>query len=497
MPYTPVTVEQFRGLRLLPEQGEARGSVSMLNADLSRDFTQVGVRGGLSRLGTGTASYHRIAPLDSSTIIAFRNNGSGLVLQAVTISSGSFGTATTSYGSSSTVCSSGFAAGGFIVIMARSGSANEDARIWSSGGGLVNAQATYGGPRYVAMTPTDQRLAVAHFTTSGNTPSLANGTTSTVFFSDPGDAATYQDDNWVKLDPDDGDEITGMVAWRELLFVAKRSKLYVFYGTSIDATGSPVFNYRTVDLPARTRATTNRGGENIVAGGDAVYLLLADGVYRTTGGTPEIVSRDITPLFDGTGDSGSLFPSTGDWTIGYATNRMYLSYQNGSAYRTLVYDTILREWLLWDIHVDSSAIPTNVIEWVNSAGLPTGYVASGAKLFSFTKTATSDDGTAIVSSYRSGFDDLGHPSLEKVVRQAWVTGTGSPTVAVYTDYGSSDANAAAVTLGTAPTPDEAVHRKAYKGRLFGFGLSASSGLWTAQRLTLDVRDVRLPGMRSS
>ena len=52
MPYSFFPVERFRGLRLLPEQGEAPGSVSMLNADIARDMTQVGTRGGLVTLGT-------------------------------------------------------------------------------------------------------------------------------------------------------------------------------------------------------------------------------------------------------------------------------------------------------------------------------------------------------------------------------------------------------------------------------------------------------------
>jgi hypothetical protein len=288
-----------------------------------------------------------------------------------------------------------------------------------------------------------------------------------------------------------------MVGWRELLFVMKRSGLFIFYSTSTDSTGGAIFNYRRVDLPALARMTTNRGGENIVAAGDGVYLLLADGVYRTVGDVPQLVSRDITPLFDGTGDSASVFPSTGDWTIGYSANRVYLSYQNGSAYRTLVYDCILREWLLWDVSVGASAIPSNVIEWLDTNGLPTGYVAAGAKLFSFTKTATSDDGTAIVSSYQSGFEPLGPTGQEKTVREIGLEGIGAPTFSVLTNYGSSDANAATVTLGTSPATDEGIHRKAYRGRSFSFKLSASSGAWSVARLVWYLREVRPPGVRSS
>lgn len=102
MPYSAAVVERFNGLRLLPEQGEAPGSVSMLNADLSRDRTQVGTRGGLSTLGTGTATYHRIAAFRDGTaeLVIFRNTGAAVNLSRISLSGtvtsvGTFGGATT------------------------------------------------------------------------------------------------------------------------------------------------------------------------------------------------------------------------------------------------------------------------------------------------------------------------------------------------------------------------------------------------------------------
>jgi hypothetical protein len=274
-----------------------------------------------------------------------------------------------------------------------------------------------------------------------------------------------------------------------MLFVVKRRALYVFYGTSVDATGGAVFNYRRVDLPSRTRATANRGGENMIAAADGVYLLLGDGVYRTTGGVPELVSRDITPIFDGTGDSTILFPSTStDWSIGYAANRVFISYPVNSTYRTLVFDTLLREWFLWDTTCGQAALPTNVIEWTNSSGVPTGYFAVGGRVFSPTKTATSDDGTAIVSSYQSGFMVLAD-GQDANARAFDLWGTGTVTHQIANDYGAADSGTS-VTLGTAPTPARGYDRTARRGRSLSFKVGASSGAWSLTRWMARMNGVR-------
>lgn len=504
MSYEPVTVEQFRGLRLLPEQGEAPGSVSMLNADLSRDLTQIGTRGGMTRLGSGTATVHHIQPVEVSAttddaVLLFRNTGSAIGVRAIetdgTVSSENTAAGTDS-GSRVTSTVDLGPNPNMLMLGRNTSSLSGTMKAYScpsNGGAITDLSATWGSPRYGATWGT--RLALACFYSPSSTPASITGTPYMVVFSAPNGAySTISADDYVNVG--DGTEgITGMVSWRELLFVITQSKLFVFYGTSTDSTGGAIFNYRQIDLPSRARHTTSFGGENMVAGGDGVYLLLGDGVYRTTGDVPVLVSHEITPLFDGTGDSSMLFPSTGDWKIGYAINRLYLNYTVGATYRSLVYDTLLNEWLLWDLSGNQSAAPTNVAEFVDSSKRPTAYVAAGAKLFQLTQTGTSDDSQAIVSSYQSGFEPFGTPGQKKVAREISVEGSGSPTLSIYTDFGSTDTNAATVTLGTAPAVDDAVHRKAYRGRTFAYNLAASSGRWAVTRLTWFMRDSAAPGGR--
>jgi hypothetical protein len=491
-------VGQFGGLQLLadPQDVGMRGATSMLNADIGRGRSIVGSRAGLSRLGTGSGTYHRIAAVNGAKLVVAKNAGSGIAAQYITISSGSFSTASSpTWGSSSTIVTSilGFSASGTIGIASRNSSSNEELKAWD-GTGAAPTGATYN-PRYIAITPTDQRLVAAHYTSSTATPSGANGTTSTVFFSNAGDLsgipASFPANNWVQLYPYDGEEITGVVTWRELTFVIKRSALYVFYGNSVDGQGNAVFNFRRVTLPALARATANRGGENMVAGPDGVYLLLTDGVYRTTGGQPEMLSRQISPLFDSTGDSAMVFPNTStDWMFGSHGNRVYLSYPNGANYRTLVYDSLLGEWLLWDITAGTSALPTNVITWLDTNGLPVGYFAAGSKVFSFSPTATSDDGTAITSSYRTGFwtpavGTVRASDDQRQVRCWKLDGVGAVSLKTAMNDSTTLGSAATVTMGTSPAVARGQDWRGVVGRNFSVELS-STAAWSVSRMLAGV-----------
>jgi hypothetical protein len=165
-----------------------------------------------------------------------------------------FGTGTTSY----LYLAQGYGASVFRATLAPT---------FSTPAGMPNAQ-------FLAVQPSDNRLVAAY--TSADPASR-------VKFSDPGDAETWGANNYVDLTPNDGEVITGMVAWRDQLFVFKQNQFFVFYGNSTDGSGNPVFNYRTVDTGV---GAVNGRFSTCVAAPDGVYFMSARGVYRTTGGSP-------------------------------------------------------------------------------------------------------------------------------------------------------------------------------------------------------------------
>jgi hypothetical protein len=301
------------------------------------------------------------------------------------------------------------------------GDGNDAMRRWDGAAFTSPANMPKGAPY---LYPRSSRLVATCFEASSHIlgPAAAQSSQSHVYFSDAGAPETWTATNYVILTPGDGERIHGAASYRDLFFVFKRSRFFVFTGESTAGDGNPIFNYRTVDTGVGLSGYSS-GMEAcgaIATGPDGVYFLNDRGVWRTSGDAPTRVSRAIDPFFDGTATT----PMTQDPArLRYArmtwhNERLWLAVAtNGTSYnnRLLVFDPATDAWTMHDIPC------------------------------------------ADVTPFR--------PS---------------------THYGTTDSTASAVTLGTSPAIVEGIHQQAYKGRLFSHKLSATSGAWSVNRLVHDV-----------
>lgn len=290
--------------------------------------------------------------------------------------------------------------------------------------------------KFIAVTQTSNRLVGAdHRNSTGfsSTDPLNVVSKSTVRFTNAGDPTTWPQNNYVHLTPGDGEQIMGMIAWRELLFVFKETKFFVFYGESTDSTGNPVFNKRAV-----TSGVGLASSRALCAGSDGVYFLDRHGVYKTTGQDPQLVSDLIDPIFFG---GTSTFYQGGELLQSQITNsamtwhdeRVYLSFTTTGTTnnRTLVYDTRYKWWTIWDVAA-SCLIPFDI------AGhkLLFGYAAGANDIGQIDGTDTNDAGVAITSRWQSGWYDYDNPNV-KTIRATRVTGEGKPSIGIAHDYQTS------------------------------------------------------------
>lgn len=268
------------------------------------------------------------------------------------------------------------------------------------------------------------RLIATRFSTTTGGPNGATSSPDHVYFSEPGDPeewkTTAPNENLVKLFPGNGEPIMAAVAWREFVFVFKETCFFVFYGASVDGEGSAVFNFRPVE--AGVGLVSPRA---VCVAPEGVYFMSRDGVYRTTGQEPELVSSPIEPIWTG---EASVFYTGGfllhsalaNCAMTWFQGRVYLSYTTSSANnRTLVYDPQLRWWSLTSLAASCLAVfrPSNAEELVF------GYAAGDNHIARHSSSYTSDDGAAIESHWRSGWFDLGNPDV-KVLRSSKFWGTG-------------------------------------------------------------------------
>jgi hypothetical protein len=296
--------------------------------------------------------------------------------------------------------------------------------------------------RFVAVTPISNRLVAAREsgTTAGNNPS-------SVRFSATNAPEDFTADDFVDLDPGDGEAIMGLAVYGDQLFVFKETKFWVHYGESVDATGGAVFHFRKVDTGVGLAAS-----RAVAVGPDGVYFLARDGIYRTTGGAPELISHAIEPLF--TGGTSLYFRSD---TINHSAitaaaatwhnEQFYVAVPTGSSStndRMLVFDPHPGWWTLYDI--PAAALCRFRIgsqpELVFAAPAGSNYI------YRHSDSYTSDDGTTISSRWRSGWDNVGTWDV-KTIRETHVTGTGALQVRITKDWESAGGTPQSLELSVA------------------------------------------------
>lgn len=370
--------------------------------------------------------------------------------------------------------------------------------------------------KFLGLSSTDNRLANARFTGSvaGNNPS-------TVRFSMEGDPLTWTATHYEDLTPGDGEEITGIASWRDLVFVFKQSKFFVFYGQSVDDDGDPVFNYRPVDagvglVSPRALAVSEQG----------VYFLDRTGLYFTAGGQPERVSDIIEPIFKGAPSvyytGGVLnFGSLSQATMIYHDERLWFSFPadvSSTNNRQLVFDPHERWWSLTDLPAGPmiNFRPASVEELVF------GYASGTKHLGRWVEgTYTADDmatdgtgGVAISSRWQSGWFNYDQPVV-KTIREAHLSGYGLVTVNLFRDYKQLPSQSKQIELsppsflwdggtlwdsgalwGPATIIQPKAMRKAIRGEVFsvGFSNNVKDRTFKVNRFTTYVREVRVPSV---
>jgi hypothetical protein len=228
-----------------------------------------------------------------------------------------------------------------------------------------------------------------------------------------------------------------------------------------------------------------------------LYFLDRKGVYRTTGGEPELVSRPLDPLFTGNGISSFCNLSAINQAqlshkaaMGFVNECLYVAVPTGASTtndKLLKYDPRDDYWTVFDI-------PATFISSLKISSVETllfGYATGSNHIGKVGSAYTDDDGTAIVSRYRSGFNDYG-TATEKTANATQLWGTGTPSFAWSSDFGSLDTGQT-VTLGTSPAIASGWHRYDKRGTLLSWQVSATSGAWTCHRV---VPHLEGPGLAS-
>lgn len=482
MPYQETKVESFGGLNLDADPGDVGwgGAIDLLDVDFDRPgllrerdrFSQLVTTALTSPSVVGAGHNYYIASTAASVALY---SGGSLVGTAVAPNryfNGSvqpIGTPSATY-----------------IYMADQQNVNAVRRLTTAG--VISAPAGMPVCANLARTTTDNRLVAMNIATVP-TGSTATASGSLVHFSDSGAPETWGANNYVYLDPGDGETIQGGATYGNSLYIFKPSKIYEFYGTSIDGTGNPIFNYRTF------RHSTGSAGYP-VAGPDGVYFLGYGGsgvksVFRINEAGISEIGRPIRRALSNTPPStftpGALV-STLDMAFGAGQLRLLVTTLGGSSAYCFSYNPATDRWTL--IQLADDVIYISSYGDGNQNFVVAGIGANAVIHYLNPSNTSTDSLRTPTGRYRSGFSDLGTAD-EKVIREWILQGTGSPTFKTCTDFGSlSTGNT--VTLGTSPAVAEGRDRTSVKGRQFGWQVSGTSA-WTLNNLVARTREKRSPG----
>jgi hypothetical protein len=473
----PVVIEKFPGLDLRADPGDSRfaldaynvvieegrvrsreGTVTLASGLVVPVFAFLNARGPTSHLivallgapGDVYAISTAGASLGSTTLAEVRENGATAV--AIGTPTADLLYVTSPYGGS---------------VMKR-----WDGTTWTSPAGFPAAV------QVLAHNQTDNRLVACVGTK--------------VSFSDPGDPETFGANNYVNVGVGDGEQIHGAAWFNNQLFIFKRTKFYVFYGTGTDSTGEPVFNYRAVDTGLGMWAYAPQG---VCVGADGVYFLSNDGIYRTTGSPPVKVSSPLDPFFDGTVQApwsyGVWDPTSVSQRLLWLDGRLYAALTSTGGYKLLfTWDARVNAWTVSGHRTSAlAAFPTSTSADA-ALGLAFGSLTGPGNFYRRDLAATTDAGTVFASRYRTAFESMGSP-LRKRAREAILEGTGSPILQWAHDWGQLEAGAA-VSLGAGPNPTTARRRFAVRGRQFSLQVGTASGAWSVNRIQVNVDQPSAP-----
>lgn len=510
MPYAPVPFKSFGGLDLTNDPFEVgpERAVDMLDVELTpqgglraRDFLD-------EATALSLTDFHHMDYYDyqqiyyAPSIVGFRESAGTITINEMNV------TAPTTYSAtqrgtfaSAQVVSSSATLGTSAVATPSMYFAFRDA--------LKMRKLTYTGvatwtfpevgtgrPRWLTVSPTDNRLVAARFTDATWSPTGANGSVSAVFFSDPGAPETWTASNWVALRPGDGEEITALVTWRDSVVAFKETACFVFYGTSTLSSGIAQFNYRPLTLPGKLQS-------NVVVGPDGMYFCTAEGVWVCDGIRFRKVSGAIEGVFNFGIQNTAYQPGSMMTTdainglpfwLSCARDRLYLNYDPvGSTWMTLVYDTTLDAWLRHSYRA------VHVLEapgqWGPLDGGPDLLINFGdvtAPGIYYTKPGLSH---ALTPYWQSGWYDLGG-NEEKIIRQSVIHAgysSGNLTYRLVSDTGTQVNTTAALPSAAM---DDVYIRTTGRGRRF-YHYVEGAGPFRVQGLTHYVRGQKAVGVDST
>lgn len=240
---------------------------------------------------------------------------------------------------------------------------------------------------------------------------------SRIWWSDVGDPHTWPAANVTDLDPNDGEEITGMGRVGPYLLVFKRTKTFLVYDS--DTSANRVLSGAIGCVANRTIVETPMG---------TMWLSHGEGVVVTNGQTVKTISKKIQPTLDAAINAGSAANACGAWF----NSHYYLGFSSAGGANDLLfdYDSLLESWWLHSTPLNQMAVVTAV----DSPRLYSGSATASRVDRLFEPLAVVDNDASFTAYWLGPWLSFGEPYRLKRVREVNFDGIGTVTVGIGRDF---------------------------------------------------------------
>lgn len=144
-----------------------------------------------------------------------------------------------------------------------------------------------------------------------------------------------------------------------------------------------------------------------------IAFLNEDGIYVTTGGPPDLLTRDIDPLFHGQSSHGYRpinLAILSALRLEYFDHELWFLYQDDQGSRRCLVYSLLGQY--WRSHQYAPAL---TLLYADEGGTDNQLIAGGQTSGkAYTIGGTTDDGTPIAWNFRTGWNPFGRPREDKL-----------------------------------------------------------------------------------
>ncbi len=342
--------------------------------------------------------------------------------------------------------------------------------------------------------PVASSLLVAHERMwAGNVNTSGGPYPSRIYFSDIGDAETWQSTNWIDIDPDDGQEVRNLVLFGERIVIFKNFKMFVLVGKDESS-------FALYPVSTSYGCMSNRAA--VVAEERLYWIDTQNGFMSFDGADIKRISDPIQDWFDANVEFNNGSTVYTDGSHVYFTVKTSAS-ANGYPNVTWVYNIRTESWSRFDAGAADVTVFESVVYGVGAS------VATDEGIFKMW-TGTDDDGADFACYLKTGwlsFNDDIHQwkrvrSMDLAL-DAGASNNSAVTLEVFMDYSTSSTFSS--SINTAVSNQDLMYHHVpgvYDNdndpfaRVFAFKLSSTTGdPWELSHIQLDysVRNQRRRG----